>query len=422
MDTLSMSLLALILIALAIVLAFNLLQGRQTRLRDAWRRTLAAQPRTQSTSPRAPPLTERAEPTVEAPAAGTTQPRQAEPVTARRREPTLGDPDGAARHSRSEDAPPASPTPMRRSEDPEPEGFASDEPASAGTEMRREPVFSTAPPAAASPDEAPPEARDDTAGPVLDPRLDCIVGLVPGSPLAAERVLAAIATLRRAGSKPVAVEVDAGHGGWAIPDAALPRVRRVRVGVLLANRHGPLNPMEYAEFSSVVQALARAIGAKAPDLPEMASVLDHARQLDEVCAQLDAQIGLNIETETVLAPAELAALATGLGLQERGNNRFTATGDLGETLFSLALGERAEQLTLLLDVPRAPQHADPWGRMLETAQVCVQRTGGEIIDDAGRVLTEADIAILGRQLEMRYRSLEEAGLDAGSAPALRIFN
>lgn len=422
MDTLSMSLLALILIALAIVLAFNLLQGRQTRLRDAWRRTLSAHPPGSSPPPRPPTVTDRAEPTVEAPAAGAALPPQRESVTPRRREPTLGDQDGAARHRGSEGAPPGSPPPLRSSEAWESEDFEQDEAASAGTEVRREPVFSEGPHSVAASDETPPAARDDIAGPVLDPRLDCIVGLVPGAPMAAERVLTAIATLRRAGSKPVAVEVDAGRGGWAIPDAALPRVHRVRVGVLLANRHGPLNPMEYAEFSNVVQALARSIGAQAPGLPEMASVLDHARQLDEVCAQLDAQIGLNIETETVLAPAELAALATGLGLQERGNNRFTATGHLGETLFSLALGERAEQLTLLLDVPRAPQHADPWGRMLETARVCAQRTGGEIIDDAGRVLTEADITILGRQLEMRYRSLEEAGLDAGSAPALRIFN
>ena len=41
MDTLWASLIGLFLIALGVVLAFNLLQGRQSRLRDAWRDILA---------------------------------------------------------------------------------------------------------------------------------------------------------------------------------------------------------------------------------------------------------------------------------------------------------------------------------------------------------------------------------------------
>jgi hypothetical protein len=192
--------------------------------------------------------------------------------------------------------------------------------------------------------------------------------------------------------------------------------------VLLANRHGPLNAMEFSEFANAMQALGRAIGAGGAIVPEMAPVLEHARQLDEACAQLDAVIGLNVETPTALSPDDLAALAAGLGLQERGNNRFTAIGEEGEALFSLALGERAEQLTLLLDVPRAPEHAEPWDRMVEAAAACAERTGGRVVDDAGRPLTAPAAAEVGRQLATRYRTLQEAGLDAGSPAALRVFN
>jgi hypothetical protein len=228
--------------------------------------------------------------------------------------------------------------------------------------------------------------------------------------------------VRRAGSKPIAVEADDGSGTWSLPHASFGAARRVRAGVLLANRNGPLNAMEFSEFAAAMLALGRAIGAGGAIVPEMAPVLEHARQLDEACAQLDAVIGLNVETPTALSPDELAALASGLGLQERGNTRFAALGDDGAVLCSLALGERAEQLTLLLDVPRAPERAEPWQRMVEIAAACAERTGGRVVDDAGRPMTEAAAAEVARQLALRYRTLHEAGLDAGSPAALRVFN
>ena len=267
-----------------------------------------------------------------------------------------------------------------------------------------------------------PPASDTANGPILDPRLDCVVVFGLGAPVAVERLLAAASTLRRAGSKPIAVEADGGDGRWTVPQASLGAVRRVRAGVLLANRHGPLNAMEFSEFATAMQALGRAIGAGEAIVPDMAQVLEHARQLDEACAQFDAVLGVNVETPTALSPGELAALAAGLGLHERGNTRFTAISDEGEALFSLALGERAEQLTLLLDVPRAPQGAEPWPRMLQAAHLCAERTGGRVVDDAGQPMTDAAAAGVARQLAMRYLSLQDAGLDAGSPAALRVFN
>jgi hypothetical protein len=45
-----------------------------------------------------------------------------------------------------------------------------------------------------------------------------------------------------------------------------------------------------------------------------------------------------------------------------------------------------------------------------------------VVDDASRPLTDAAAAEVARQLAMRYRTLQEAGLDAGSPAALRVFN
>jgi hypothetical protein len=439
MNTLWASLVGLILIALAVVLAFNFLQGRQLRVRDAWRQRLAGSVKPQQPEPR--PAAHREEPGArsEPPASPAASPGGAPsaapgaaPMSAERIEPTFGpaaagDPTSsadAAQH-RWDDAPGA--VPARGTE----RGAAAGGPA-----HRHEPALGVdsgfAPAVMADafdsagedgpPVQAPAMPPMPETGPVLDPRLDCIVAFTLASPVASERLLTTVSTLRRAGSKPVAIEADAGDGRWSIPHASRGAVRRVRAGVLLANRHGPLNAMEFSEFGSAMQSLGGAIGATGTPEPQMAVVLEHARQLDDACARLDAVIGLNIETPTALSPDELAALAGGLGLVERGNNRFAQLGDDGEVLFSLALGDRAELLTLLLDVPRAPEEEAPWGRMVDCARQCADRTGGRLVDDAGRAFTMAAVGEVERQLGQRYRSLQEAGLDAGSTAALRVFN
>jgi hypothetical protein len=259
-------------------------------------------------------------------------------------------------------------------------------------------------------------------GPILDARLDCIVELPLAGPVMPERLLAAAAALRRVGTKPVAIEADTGNGQWIVPTAASAALQRVRAGVLLANRTGPLNAMEFSEFESAVTSLGVALGAGGAIVPAMSPVLDHARRLDDFCAALDALIGANIETPTALSNDELAILARSLGLSERGSNRYVRLGETGDVMFSLSFGERAEQLTLLLDVPRAPVAEQPWKAMIDCARRCAQMTGGQLVDDAQRPLNTAQVAVVSRQLEERYDGLQRAGLTAGSSAALRVFN
>jgi hypothetical protein len=265
-------------------------------------------------------------------------------------------------------------------------------------------------------------AMPEEAGlrPSLDPRLDAIVDMDALNTVAGNRLVTLSGTLRRAGSKPLLVEADAGDGRWSPPHRGGAYLR-IRVGVLLANRHGPLNAMEFGEFTNAVQALARHAGVEAT-APSMQSVLERARALDVACVDLDAQIGLSIETPGALSPAELAGIGAHLGLVERGNIRFAALGSAGEVLFSLALGDRPNLLTLLLDVPRAPEREEPWPKMLACARQCAAFTRGRLVDDAGRPLTDPATSAVMRDLRQQYRLLEDAGLTAGSPAALRVFN
>jgi len=271
---------------------------------------------------------------------------------------------------------------------------------------------------------------------------DCIVELELLSVQPGERLLTLTRSLRRVGSKPLCVEglpaaqaspnaEPAPHSASAGPGAkdgahwqalvGSEHYRAVRLGVLLANRSGALNAMEFSEFVGAVQALADQLSVLA-DTPDMGAVLSRARELDEVCANLDAQIGVAIDCPEPLGVSDLARLATVCRCVERGNNRHARLGPSGEVVFSLALADAPNRLQLLLDVPRAPRALDPWQQMIECARICAQQLGGNLVDDAGRPLPDAQLSRIGEQLQMRYVSLEDAGFPAGSALALRLFN
>jgi hypothetical protein len=333
----------------------------------------------------------------------------------------------------------------------------------AGDPQRAEPRFdqtsvdeSVSSEAAAMPaggSDAPPSVR-------LDPLTDCIIEFELDAPVAAERLLPMLQGLRRAGDKPVIVEAcparpegpgatpmsagmpadpsvelrdtdteaaSAADGTGPVaptdwmPLAAGRRVSRVRIGVLLANRHGALNAMAYSEFVAGVQLVAEQL-AVLGDTPDMNAVLQRARALDERLGALDALVGINVQTPQPLSLAELAGVARECGCVERGNNRFARLAPGGEVLYSLSLSDIPERLSLLLDVPRAPAAADPWASLLACARHCAMRLDGALVDDQGRELGEGALARIGEQVAARQSALAQAGFEPGSPLALRAFN
>ena len=319
----------------------------------------------------------------------------------------------------------------------------------AGASQRAEPSLGAV--AAAVPEPVP-DAAAAAAGPrssalpVLDARTDCIVELALPSLVSGERLVALASGFRRAGGKPVVVEASRsspppapqGDGDEFLSDAPAPapvaqgapqwrapaagaHFDLVRIGVLLANRNGPLNAMEFSDFAAGVQSLADQLSALAA-APEMGPVLARARELDEVCASLDAQLGIGVESPEPLGLADLARLAGETACVERGNNRYARLGPQGEVLFSLALTDAPNRLSLLLDVPRAPAEHSPWTEMVACARLCAQRLGGRLVDDAGRPLADPELDRIGQQIATRQERLAMIGIDAGSPLALRLFN
>ncbi len=254
---------------------------------------------------------------------------------------------------------------------------------------------------------------------ILHDEADCMVEIALQQASSGDRLIGLTKSIRRAGGKPVAFE-GLCNGHWEGLRYGT-SYQRLRAGILLSNRQGPLNAMEFSEFTSKLQGLGAQLGVPI-DMPEMNSILQRARSLDSMLAECDVQLGLAVDCSRALSPADLSALAKRLGLHERGNNRYALLSDTAEVIYSVALGDKAQRLQLMFDVPRVLPVHKPWWKMAEAAHQASVLFEGRITDDGGRDLSEQSFRNVAIGLEGRQQALEEAGVPAGSALALRVFN
>jgi hypothetical protein len=254
---------------------------------------------------------------------------------------------------------------------------------------------------------------------ILHDEADCMVEIALQQATSGDRLIGLTKSIRRAGGKPVAFE-GLSNDQWEGLRYGT-SYKRLRAGILLSNRQGPLNAMEFSEFTSKLQGLGAQLGVPI-DMPEMNAILQRARSLDGMLAECDVQLGLAVDCSRALSPSDLAALAKRLGLHERGNNRYAMLSDTAEVIYSVALGDKAQRLQLMFDVPRVLPDHKPWWKMAEAAHQASVLFEGRITDDGGRDLSEQSFRNVAIALEGRQQALEEAGVPAGSALALRVFN
>ena len=311
------------------------------------------------------------------------------------------------------------------------------------TMSRSEPLF-TDPDRVATEDGAIPEAADQATSsavpaeaPLLpghalvDDEIHAVVTLEPETLLSGERAWSLLHAFRHAGRQPVMLVGV--RGDLQEPIRAGQRYEAVLVAVQLANRSGPLNEIEWSEFVAALQHVCEQIPASC-EVPDMRETTMRARVLDAQCVPLDAQIGINLATlQSGWIGQHIADLARQHGLILRPDGRFHALDEQGATLFVLQNGDggafRADmletqqtaRLTLLLDVPRAPEAQRPFDRLVALANQLAAALDAAIVDDQSRPLTPASLASIATQIEPVYAKLAAAGMAAGSPRALALF-
>ncbi len=210
--------------------------------------------------------------------------------------------------------------------------------------------------------------------------------------------------------------------------------RRVRVGVQLADRRGPLSDGELTAFQLALQRVADEFMAFA-EIPQRQAALDSAQELDRFCAGVDNQVGVNVVARTAQLPGtKIRALAESAGMVLEPDGVFVRRDDQGLALFTLSNQNTAPfvaedmktlataGLTFLLDVPRVTQGDRVFQQMAELARQFAAALDGVVVDDNRRPLTDPLLESIRRQIGDFQAAMVSHGVPAGGPLALRLFS
>ncbi len=271
---------------------------------------------------------------------------------------------------------------------------------------------------------------------LLDPRLEFIVAMELVDPVSVIQILHSQREVLQSVSKPVHwVGYNELTREWVrlLPDADL-QVRRLRVGLQLANRMGPVSDADLVVFAGAMQALADELMAVA-DMPSI-RVRDQAVEVDLFSAEVDLEIGINLVSKgAAFSGTKIRALAEAAGMVLGGDGLFTRYDEAGRAQFCLQNFESTQfsaesirsmsthGLTFLLDVPRVDHGERVFMQMAELAKRFAETLQGALVDDNRQPLGDAQLDHIRREFIGKPQAkMASYDLPAGSAQALRLFS
>lgn len=271
---------------------------------------------------------------------------------------------------------------------------------------------------------------------LLDPRLEFIVTLELVEAVPAHQIVASQRSALERLAKPVHwIGFNDRSREWEriVPDDGQ-NYRRLRIGLQMADRRGPLRDGDLAVFTGAMQALADELMAVA-DMPP-SRVLVQAAELDRFCAEVDLEIGVNLVAQGApFSGTKIRALAEAAGMTLGEDGLFTRYDDAGRVQFRLQNLESTlfspeeirtlstHGLTFVLDVPRVDHGERVFYQMVELARRFAETLHGIVVDDNRQPLSETQIDHIRREFVAKPQAAMAAyGLPAGGSQALRLFS
>jgi hypothetical protein len=271
---------------------------------------------------------------------------------------------------------------------------------------------------------------------LLSPTIDYIAAIEVSEPAAAYQIREAQrAALARLGKPVHWIGFNEQEHEWEpILEDADSAYRHIRIGLQLVDRQGPVRDGDLSIFHLAMQDLATELMGFA-ELPLREPALRIASQLDEFCAGVDIQIGVNVISQGQVFPGtKLRALAESAGMVIDPEGRFARFDDEGRLLYVLTnqetQGFSAESMrsvttrgvTFLLDVPRVANGDRVLIQMVELARRFADALHGALVDDNRRPLSEGSIEPIRRQVVQYQTAMATRQVPAGGALALRLFS
>jgi hypothetical protein len=245
-----------------------------------------------------------------------------------------------------------------------------------------------------------PRKAEMHAGDMPDPRLDYVIDLEVARGTLSATVLEHWKPLEQRFAHRALLAGSDGEGWRRVVAGDVRSLTALRAALQLVSRAGVTGDAELLEFRSGIETLGAALGARAA-APEMREALEAARALDKLCVDADIQVALHV-----------VGGAAGEGIGE-------AFGT-GEHPFHVET--RVDGVSFTLDVPRIAEPARAFEAMARAARQLCAASGGRVVDDNGTELDERALLATGAELDAVGTRLAAAGIEPGSALALRLFS
>ncbi|TVT74156.1 MAG: ZipA [Denitromonas halophila] len=270
----------------------------------------------------------------------------------------------------------------------------------------------------------------------VDERVDCVLRIESIEPLVASRVWQAQQVELDGLSKPVGwFAFDENSNKWISLDRSSAEAHHWFCSAMqMVDRRGPINDSDFTRFVDGVQRLADQFMAIPASPLARAEALGRAEELDRFCASVDVQIGINLVSRgAAFAGTKLRGLVEAQGMVLRGDGLFHSEDDEGNSLFVLgnlepklltADGMRELQthgLTLIVDVPRVAHGAQVFDRMMLVARQLADALDADLVDDNRSPFGPDAAKVIRGQIQHFQAQMNEYGLPAGSALAMRLF-
>ncbi len=213
------------------------------------------------------------------------------------------------------------------------------------------------------------------------------------------------------------------------------RYQQVMVTLQLADRNGAAQEEQLTALCGVLQNASQTHGLRLA-CDDVVDALERAQAIDRFCVDVDVLIGLNVVArgEGTVNLMRIVREAESSGMVLGGDGVFQLLDSRGEPLYALCNhdaepfaieaveGQASQGVTLQFDVPRVPDGLKVFDGMVSFGRRLANETGGILVDDNLRPLTDTGIEKIRNQLMRIYERMEARGVPSGSRRSLRLFS
>lgn len=226
-----------------------------------------------------------------------------------------------------------------------------------------------------------------------------------------------------------------GGGEWHVVDHySTAKYSRVEIGILLANRKGPISQDTLQGACLLADRYAESHGGVA-EYTDIALASRQAIDLDRFCMEVDKLIDFSVVVPDgfPFSGEVLARLVAEQGMQYQPSGSFVMKDETGETLFVLTnmepspfpakgQGLRTHGVTLTLEVARCKNGLAAFDGMIDLGKYLADKLSARMVDNQGRQISPSRIHQDRVVLSEACRLLNDHGIAPGGEQALRLFS